>query len=235
MSAGTGLPVFQARGRPSIFKIEDMNRLVAAINNFLKLKVNIASNVGLDGTISTPFGNLTLSEDGGALNLYIPLSGGGSGGTTVQPMTVVSQQDNWLTCTFGDGSPAGATTYVAKPHLLQRATYDGLTETLFDGLAHTFSYHGVNTRTNTVTLEGTSVGFEEVISSDYLVGQVIQAYQPVGGTGFTTGGNAIVWQDSNDGARDWATQFTSCIQISGTFYSGFQLVKGGAWYPNSLW
>ena len=210
--------------------MEDLNRLVTAINGLLRLKVVRLSSTSTDGTVQPSSGTLTVSDDQDILTLY-DADGGGGGGSVTTPMKFGNEHANYLTCT----DPNGNTVNVAKSYLLQRNTYDGLTLTLFDGLAHTYAYHGINTRTDTVTLEGTPVVFQQLILDQYFVNDILQCTQP-GGTGLVDGsGKPIVWQDTNEDGRCWATQFASCQEILGSYYTGFQLVKGSDWYPTSLW
>ena len=147
------------------------------------------------------------------------------------PMTVVTEFSNYLQCTDANNN----TVYVAKPYLLRASVYVG-TRMLFDGLNHAFLSTGVNTRTDTVTLEGTPVVFQQLILDQYFVNDILQCTQPAGGTGLVDGsGKPIVWQDTNEDGRCWATQFASCQEILGSYYTGFQLVKGSDFYPTSLW
>lgn len=167
----------------------------------------------------------------------------------IQPMTIVSEQDDYLTCTLGEaatpGDPPtpipGPTMYVAKPYLLQRTTYDGVTVTLFDG-EHTYDYVSENIRTDTITINDSDTVFNQMILDQYLVGDVILCTQPIGGPAFLPGqppliaenGTLITWQDLNCDAREWATEFTACATIGLDDVAGFQLVKGSDFYLNSI-
>ena len=229
LSAGQSLPLFKRTGRPSPFSMEDLNRLVTAINGFIRLKIVRLSSTSADGTVQPASGTLTLSDDSSILTLY-DASGGAGGGSVTTPMTVVTEFSNYLQCTDANNN----TVYVAKPYLLRASVYVG-TRMLFDGLNHAFLSTGVNTRTDTVTLEGTPVVFQQLILDQYFVNDILQCTQPAGGTGLLDGsGNPILWQDTNEDARGWATEFPACITIAATVYNGYQLIVGSDWYPTSI-
>lgn len=218
LSAGKVLPMFGKIGRPSMFSREDMNRIVTAVNAFIRMQVEVLSSTSTDGTIQPNSGSLQLSDDGSKLVLYLGAAGSGASQTT--PMTIVTEHDNYLTCT----PPTGSNVSVCKPYELRRDIYDGETLTLIDG-AHTYSYSSVNTRTNTVS----SIVNNEVIWWPYVVGHVIYAEQPVGGIStFDDSGNPITltWLDSNVSAREWGTEITVCQIISGTPTNKTQIIKG---------
>jgi hypothetical protein len=223
LSAGQALPLFERVGRPSVFSREDMNRIVTAINAFIKLRVSILSSTSTDGTIQPDHGELNLSDDGGILALYL----GASGGSAATPMTIVSEQANYLTC----HNAAGGTVYVAKPRLVQSAIYSVGTWTYADG-THTYTQTSVNTRNDAVTGGST---FRQIIWFPYLAGDVIYCDEPVGGTGLVDGSsNPIVYMDTNRDGRTWATQVTCCITVSGTPTTFYILVIGSAPYTSSI-
>lgn len=224
LSAGQALPLFGKTGRPSVFSREDMNRLVTAINSYIRLKVSILPSTSADGTIQPNTGELKLSDDGALLVLY--LAQGGAGGAQTTPMTVVTEHDNYIACT----DPNGNAVNVAKPYELRRDIYDGSSATYVDG-THIYDYVAVNQRTNTVS----SVVYPELIWLPYAAGEILYCDQPVGGIATVaddgTTALSLLWRDTNEAGRQWGTEFIVCQVVSGTPTNFHQIFVGSIPYP----
>ena len=109
-------------------------------------------------------------------------------------MQVQSISDDHLVCKTWDGTTAGSTEIkVAKPYELRKtvplpsATYGSWGT-------------GAQTRTNTTVEPDEN---QSVVPLYIAASTVIYAFRPQGGTGVIVTGVALVWQDSNAGARAW--------------------------------
>lgn len=99
------LPLFKLRGKPSVFSVSDMNRLVAAVNALLSMTI-VRSNRN----------NLTVVEGGSILEV--------AGGTSEAPPIVPSLakeyrlksvSDDYVTAQYWNGtSDSGVNVYIAK-------------------------------------------------------------------------------------------------------------------------
>lgn len=196
--------------------------LSAKLANSIIQMANLLKKIRADQTSGL---KIQLSDD----NILIDASriaAGGSGSGTSMLLTMQTEFDDYISCMDGEENLYN----VAKPYLLQRQTYTAAPLVLFDG-THTYGYLGVNTRTDTITIDSVSTVFYQKIMQPYIAGQFIVADQPSGGTGCTA---APVYRDMNWDGRQWATEFPLCAVIGSTTLSGFQLVTGSDFYLTSI-
>lgn len=115
--------------------------------------------------------------------------------SSATPFIVQSIQNNWLTCRTWDGSTAGSTDIlVAKPFLLRHvlANYPQLT-----------SFTTVNAQQATVVESGNTYTWK--VTLPYAADEIIWA-QPTTLGDLTSGGNPLVWEDTNRGAHAWGVE-----------------------------
>lgn len=141
--------------------------------------------------------------------------------STVQVRSFVVRviRNDYLVCipfTFQEGVPqphdstlsASATNFicVAKPRLLQRTPFHGLT-VLLDGVSVTYTYQTTVGRRQANT--GSWQEFQRIVPP-YFVGDIISARK--GTTGVTTtvadGSSSVQWSDVNEAGRAWAAEVT---------------------------
>lgn len=113
----------------------------------------------------------------------------------VEIMSLVSVHADHLVCQRSDGSEVN----VAKPPALQRTPFDGTGADEF-GLSYVYQSDTVRT----VTKAGSPFNGIEEIRKRYVVGGIIYASQPTGGTRVVVGSADVTWKDDNDDARAWA-------------------------------
>ena len=106
---------------------------------------------------------------------------------------------DYIYCTR-PGDTSGGFIVVAKPHLLRRTPFDGVT---IDGVEYTYTAHEARTA---VDDEGTE---SQVVVPNYVAGDEILAIRsPTGGSGLVitvNGVNKVIeWLDLNSGGRAWA-------------------------------
>ncbi len=130
--------------------------------------------------------NVTITQTAARVNIAALLESGSS----LEAFEVVAEYGDYLECLNGT-----ATVYVAKPWMLRRSPFDGLT---VNGVS--YEYSAVNTRTASNDDDSET----QVITPDYFAGEVILV---VGrSTGITTdAGLSIEWEDVNTAGRCWAT------------------------------
>jgi hypothetical protein len=176
-----------------------------------------------------------------------------SPGSPVFQAQVMAEYDDYLVCTLAStnglttvaiddsgyvvNGPAGhpitpgATIRVAKPFLLRRISYDGLTLPDPDNALATY-----------VAQDQRTAGDDnQQIYPSYTVGAVIDVAIPNGGTGVMTdpeeeGNNTgapapVTYLDQNNDDRTWATEVPAC-DANGN--PGFRLVPCSQWYENSI-
>jgi hypothetical protein len=116
---------------------------------------------------------------------------------------VKSESGDYLTCRTWHAfteSEGPADVYVAKPYILQRTPFDGVTITYPSGnITYTYTQdyeRSANDGTDTKT---------QVVTPRYYVNEVIVAARGIaGGTGITVSESNVVWQDINTCGRMWA-------------------------------
>ena len=227
LSAGTRIPYFKpGRGRPSIFKSEDMNKMVKVCNALLGLQIKRIQGPPVDGSTQSPYGRLVLTEDSAIIELYDGGISGSGGGGSIQ-MTVYSEQDDYVLCV----DPNGVIQAVAKPWWLRRATYTALSPWTGPDAVHTFTWSAISKRTDaTPDPSGTGTLTEDaIIYPPYVVGSTLLATQPSGGTGvvITDAWNSFlttvpIYQEINDNQRDWVNNTIICYKNS---YLAYLLTK----------
>lgn len=94
-----------------------------------------------------------------------------------------------------DGTKEATDTTIAKPQLLQRTPFDGVT---WSGITYTYSSDTEREADNTSDTE------DQVISPAYLAGHEIFAFKPANGTGVLDDlGDPVIWQEQ-ESARAWS-------------------------------
>jgi len=115
--------------------------------------------------------------------------------TAQQQFQIVSVFDDLLLCNrFRDGVADTAQITVAKPWMLRRTPFDGIT---YQGVQ--YSYTGTDARTAT---QGEETEDQEIVPA-YASGDILCA-QPVAGLGLSHGGASVDFQDVNETGRAWA-------------------------------
>ncbi len=188
LSTGQSLPLFKRTGRPSPFSMEDLNRLVTAINGLLRLKVVRLSSTSTDGTVQPSSGTLTVSDDQDILTLYDADGGGAAAGGSVILLTVSTVPGHPTTPTLFENTvtcqDSGGKSYqVALPPSIRGYDYDGLELTMPDGI-HTYGYIGPGERSDASNdPTGSPVSNHAFVWPPYNVGdEIIAAISPIGGT-----------------------------------------------------
>jgi hypothetical protein len=119
---------------------------------------------------------------------YLPLNRAGS----VLVMIVVEEADDYVMCR----DPYGQQVQVAKPYLLRRSSFDGLS---VEGV--TYAYSDSNTRVASDDAEEEEDETQEITPS-YYAGEKLTAIAH--GTGVTTALGELQWEDLNTAGRCWA-------------------------------
>jgi hypothetical protein len=118
-----------------------------------------------------------------------------------QQFVITGVDGDYVTAhTLRDGHEGAQTIYIAKPYLLRRTPFDGLSRS---GITYTYSSHVTRQADDGSSTE------DQVVVPGYVAGDVIYAVRPIGGTGVTrpdgSGGTYdVTWLDLNCDGRAWA-------------------------------
>jgi hypothetical protein len=148
-----------------------------------------------------------------------------SAANTISHFRIVSEKDNHLVCNVynpEDDSTEDEQVVIAKPYLLRRKPFDGLTINQ-GGKSITYSYSPSGTdvdstnryRTAQTTVSVTNIGGDNYSTSvqqaqkivpAYYAGDIVAAFRGPTGFSVTIGGEAqpVQWTDLNTGGRMWA-------------------------------
>jgi len=117
---------------------------------------------------------------------------------------IVSEADDYIVCnayTTGTAAAIGSAINIAKPYLLRRTPFDGVTITFPNAQAILYTYTANDTRT---AYDGSTTQ-TEILTPQYTVGELLNAVAGIsGGTGVTVSFAMLVWMDINAGGRQWS-------------------------------
>ena len=118
--------------------------------------------------------------------------------------SIVSEEADYIVCTAWNtvtSLAVGSTVNIAKPYLLRRTPFDGVTITFPNAqdIAYTYTENGTRTAN-----DGTS-SQSEILTPQYTVGELLIAFTGMsGGSGVTVSDSMLVWMDVNTGGRQWS-------------------------------
>ena len=116
---------------------------------------------------------------------------------------IVTIHDDYLACTVYDERRqlAGGNVKVAKPWMLRRTPFDGIAIVYPNGQTITYTYVDDRER----DADDGATNETQVMTPDYYVGEVIDAFEKMTGVLLPDGTYAI-WQDRNTCGRFWALE-----------------------------
>lgn len=129
---------------------------------------------------------------------------GGSPGVSTQRFRITSVAGDYITGRLYPDVAGNVDVFIAKPLMLRRSTWHGVTR---DGFTYSAAAGDAQLRSLTGSVGGADSSCEEALFPSYKANDHIKAFQPTGGTGVTVNGAELVWEDCNNDARTFMAPY----------------------------